>query len=57
MLCPLKVMNHNQHYNCECGKENCAWYNKNKEECCIKTVSESIEDVAEGQRIIFVKEY
>lgn len=54
MTCPL-MSKHNTGY-VDCVKEKCAWYNKYKEECCIKVLSEKIEDVAEGQRTIYTRE-
>lgn len=54
MICPLMSI---RNISCaDCAKERCAWYNKYKEECCIKVLSEKIEDVAEGQRTIYTRE-
>lgn len=53
MICPILSI---EYYFEDCHKEECAWYNKNKECCCIKNLSESLEDITEGQRIIFTRE-
>ena len=53
MICPILSI---KHYFEDCHKEECAWYNRNKEECCIKALSENMEEVAEGQRTIFIRE-
>lgn len=54
MICPIISQGRSSY--ADCVKEKCAWYNKYKEECCIKVLSEKIEDVAEGQRSIYIKE-
>ena len=54
MICPLISKGENGYV--YCAREKCAWYNKYKEECCIKVLSEKIEDVTEGQRTIYIRE-
>lgn len=56
MLCPMISYHREGYGKIKCEKGECAWYNKNKEECCIKTFAENIEEVAEGQRTIFTRE-
>jgi len=56
MLCPMISYRREGYGKIKCKKGECAWYNKNKEECCIKTFAENIEEVAEGQRTIFTRE-
>ena len=59
MICPLKIISHHQHCNCNCEKEECAWYNKNCGKCAVATLaenSESVSEAAAGQRTIFVRE-
>lgn len=40
----------------ECPERFCGWYNKEKEECCMKTIAKNIALVAEGDRTIRVQE-
>ena len=39
-----------------CEKENCAWYDKNMECRCIKTITDNIDDLVKGQRTIYTRE-
>ena len=56
MFCPM-MSYHREHFTTiDCEKEKCAWYNKYKEECCIKTLAENIEDVSQGERYLYVRE-
>ena len=56
MFCPM-ISYHSENFTTiDCKKEKCAWYNKYKEECCIKTLVENIEDVSQGERYLYVRE-
>ena len=58
MICPM--MSFQQYANgVKCQEEKCAWWNKNCGKCAIATLaenSESVNEVAAGQRTIFVRE-
>lgn len=55
IFCPLMSKRSTCGYT-ECVKEKCAWYSEYKGKCCIKILSENIEDVTEGQRTIYTRE-
>lgn len=55
MFCPIKSREKRH----TCDKEECAWYDKNEQQCVIMTFSETAKDISEvahGQRIIFTRE-
>lgn len=56
MICP--IMSYHKEYvtTIICKKENCAWYDKNMECCCIKTITDNIDDLVKGQRTIYTGE-
>ena len=59
MICPAMSYRRENFTKRECEEENCAWWNKNCGKCAIATLaenSESVSEVAAGQRTIFVKE-
>ena len=58
MLCPIMSFQKQYAYEINCKEENCAWWNKNCGKCAIATLaenSESVSEVAAGQRTIFVR--
>lgn len=61
MICPIMSKNINNISEVtECVKTECSFYDKNNAWCAILTLaknSESIKEVAEGQRVIFVRNY
>ena len=54
MICPLQSMRLNT--SCACDKEDCAWWNKEMEQCCIVTIAENVDDLIKGQRTIYTRE-
>lgn len=56
MICP--IMSYHKEYvtTIICKKENCAWYDKNMECCCIKTITDNIDDLVKEQRTIYTGE-
>lgn len=53
MTCPLRSMGNT---NCSCDKGGCAWWNPEKEQCCMVIIAENIDDMVKGQRIIYTRE-
>ena len=59
MICPIMSFQKQYTNEVNCQEEKCAWWNKNYGKCAITTLaenSESINEVAAGQRTIFVRE-
>ena len=59
MICPMMSFQKPYADKVNCQEEKCAWWNKNCGKCAIATLaenSESVSEVAAGQRTIFVRE-
>ena len=59
MICPIMSFQKQYVNEVKCQGKNCAWWNKNCGKCAIATLaenSESVSEVATGQRTIFVRE-
>ena len=59
MICPMMSFQKPYVDTVNCQEERCAWWNKNCGKCAIATLaenSESVSEVAAGQRTIFVRE-
>ena len=59
MICPVMSYHRENFAERECEEGDCAWWNKNCGKCAIATLaenSESVSEVAAGQRTIFVRE-
>ena len=59
MICPVMSYHRENFTKRECEEEDCAWWNKNCGKCAVVTLaenSESVSEVAAGQRTIFVRE-
>lgn len=56
MICPIMSYHRKDVSVRMCEREDCAWYDKNMECCCIKTIADNVDDLVKGQRIIYTKE-